>query len=117
MTDNELEEKLAKIMDEIPEIEGLIAFNKEGEILSGQTITEMDNQKIVTRANELFKLALELGEATEKEGIAEINLNSKDGNIIIEGSKKLGVIALVGKEAAHSLALIMRTLRALLSNS
>ena len=116
MGDKELEGKLAKIMDEIPEIEGLIAFDNNSKILSGQTITEMDNKKIVVKANELLKLAKELGEASEKEGATEINLSSKDGNIIIEGSKKLGLIALVGKDAVHSLALIMRTLRALLTS-
>ena len=37
-----LEQKLAELMDIVPECEGLIAADSNGKVLVGQTITELD---------------------------------------------------------------------------
>jgi len=112
----EIEGKLAKMMDEIPEIEGLIAFDAEGKLITGQTITELDNDKICNKSLDVFNKALELGKITEKNNIKEIIFYAEEGNIIIAGSKNLNIIALIGKDAAHSIALVMRALRTLVES-
>ena len=44
MSKEDLEPKLAEIMDQIPEVEGVIAFDVAGKVISGQTIENKDNK-------------------------------------------------------------------------
>ena len=46
MNKEELEQKLAQLMDTVPECEGLIAADTEGKVIIGQTITELNHSKI-----------------------------------------------------------------------
>ena len=51
MSKDDLEPKLAELMNQIPEVEGVIAFSETGKIISGQTIESMDKDKIATVIN------------------------------------------------------------------
>ena len=68
MSGKEIEAMLERIMDQIPEVEGLIACDASGKKLSGQTITEMDHGAIIKSALNIFKAANELGVSVENDG-------------------------------------------------
>ena len=114
MAASEIEAMLNRIMDQIPEVEGLIAADASGKKLSGQTITEMDHQAIIKQVLTVFKAANELGITVEKGEVDEVKMNSKEGYTMIVGSKKLILIALTGLDAQNSLSLIIRNLHMVL---
>nr|MDO8113263.1 hypothetical protein [Candidatus Sigynarchaeota archaeon] len=111
----ELEKKLCRLMDEISEIEGLIALDNKGTLLVGQTITEMDKAAIGKAAFETFSKAKALGKATAKGGIQAMNLTLEKGSCCIVGNDSLIIFSLQGTDAANSIALILRSIKACLS--
>ena len=56
-----LEQKLAELMDIVPECEGLIAADSSGKVLVGQTITDMDHSKIAKACVAIVKDSNTLG--------------------------------------------------------
>ncbi|MHA1835645.1 MAG: roadblock/LC7 domain-containing protein, partial [Candidatus Odinarchaeia archaeon] len=103
MSNSELEQKLSRLMDEIPEIEGIIAFSSDGSEITGQTITEMDKDQLIEKALSVIKESSELSSLAGKGDFTGITLSGKEGYIIIENSKNVNIIALADKEAAHSI--------------
>jgi len=110
----EIEAMLERIMDQIPEVEGLIACDANGKKLSGQTITEMDHSAIIKSVLDIFKAATEVGAKVEKGEVNEVRVNAKDGYITIVGSNKLVLIGIAGLDAVNSLSLIGRNLHMVL---
>ena len=107
---NEIEKVLGNLMDTIPEIEGLICA-ENGKVLIGQTLTDMDKQKISESCISILENGNTLSETIEKGGVKEINVRFDDGYAVVVGSPKLVFIALTGNDAAPSLGLIQRNLR------
>ena len=114
MAAKEIEAMLERIMDQIPEVEGLIACDASGKKLTGQTITEMDHDAIIKSVLNVFNAANDLGAKVEKGEVNEVRVNSKEGYTVIVGSKKLVLIGLAGLDAINSLSLIARNLHMVL---
>ncbi|HUX99191.1 MAG TPA: roadblock/LC7 domain-containing protein [Candidatus Deferrimicrobium sp.] len=114
MSQSEIESMLNRIMDQIPEVEGIIAADGNGKKISGQTITEMDHDKIIKAVLTTFKASQELGTVVEKGEATEVRVNSKDGYTMIVGSKKLILIAITALDAVNSVSLIVRNLHMIL---
>ena len=110
----EIEAMLERIMDQIPETEGLLAVDAKGRKLSGQTITEMDHDAIIKAVTALFKASTEVSTNVEKGEVNEIRINSSDGYIIVVGSKKFILIGITGLDAVNSVSLIGRNLHMIL---
>ena len=111
MSAKEIEAMLERVMDQIPEVEGLIAVDAKGKKLSGQTITEMDHAAIIKSSLNVFNAANELGNNVEKGAVNVVRANSAEGYTMIVGSPKLVVIGITGLDAVNSLSLIVRNLK------
>ncbi len=114
MSKAEIESMLERIMDQIPEVEGLIAADGNGKKLSGQTITEMDHDAILKSVVAVFKQSNDLGAKVEKGEVNEIRLNSKNGYTVVVGSKKLILVGITGLDAVNSVSLVARNLHMVL---
>ncbi|MBD3226582.1 MAG: hypothetical protein GF329_00200 [Candidatus Lokiarchaeota archaeon] len=112
---DKVEQLLAEIMDQIPEVEGLIAADFDGNVLTGQTLTSMDHSKIVEETINVLYASKNLTKQIEKGDINEIRLSSDEGFTLIIFGKELIFIALTGTDAAPSLGLIVRNLSVALS--
>ena len=111
----EIEAMLERVMDQIPEVEGLIACDAtSGKELSGQTITEMDHKAIIKAVLNVFKAANDVGTSVEKGVVSVVRIDSQDGYTMVVGSKKLILIGLTGLDAVNSLSLVVRNLKMIL---
>jgi predicted regulator of Ras-like GTPase activity (Roadblock/LC7/MglB family) len=105
-----IEQKLAELMDIIPECEGLIAADSNGEIIVGKTITDMDDDKIAKACVAIVNDSNALGNDTGKGGLKTITIELEDGFVVLVGSKENTLIALAGSDGRSSLALLKRNL-------
>jgi predicted regulator of Ras-like GTPase activity (Roadblock/LC7/MglB family) len=116
MVDKEkIEQGLATIMDQIPEVEGLIAADYDGNVLTGQTLTQMDHSKIVKSMLEVLEASKGLSTQIEKGDVSEIRVSSDEGFTLIIVGKDVLFVAITGTDAASSLGLIVRNLTVALS--
>jgi len=109
-----VEQALAQIMDQIPEVEGLIAADYNGNVLIGQTLTEMNHKKLIEETLSVINASKKLSKEIEKGGIKEIRLSSEEGFTLIILGKDLVFCAITGTDAAPSLGLIVRNLTVVL---
>ncbi|MHC1592230.1 MAG: roadblock/LC7 domain-containing protein [Candidatus Helarchaeales archaeon] len=107
---DEIEKLLADLMDNIPEIEGLIAA-EDGKVIVGQTLTELDHSGVADNSVKILENATKLAQIIEKGDVKEINVRANDGYVIIVGSGNLLFAAITGTDATSSLGLIQRNLR------
>lgn len=111
MADKEvLEQKLAELMDIVPECEGLIAADSNGKVIVGQTITEMDHAKIAKACAVIIKDSNTLGNDISKGGLKTTTIELEGGFAVLVGSEKNVLIALAGVDGRSSLALLKRNL-------
>jgi predicted regulator of Ras-like GTPase activity (Roadblock/LC7/MglB family) len=110
-----LESKLAALMDDIPEIEGLIALDSKGKIIVGQTITEMDLDAIAKAAKTAFDACVGLGGAVGKGSVVSLNVALEKGSSCIVGNDKVIIVTLQGLDASTSIALIVRQMKSILT--
>ncbi len=106
-----IENKLAAMMDEIPEIEGLLAFDNNGRLICGQTLTELDKNKLISISTEVFKDSSELAASADKGKVSTVTITTDKGYLIIEMKTGFSILALLGVEAASSLSLVIRSLK------
>jgi len=105
-----LEQKLAELMDIVPECEGLIAADSSGKVQIGQTITDMDHGKIAKSCAAIIKDSNSLGKDIGKGGLKTTTIELENGFAVLVGSEKSVLIALAGLDARSSLALLKRNL-------
>jgi len=105
-----LEQKLAELMDIVPETEGLIAADPNGKVLIGQTITEMDHAKIAKACATIIKDSNNLGKDIGKGSLRTTTIELEKGYAVLVGSEKSVLIALAGVDGRSSLGLIKRNL-------
>jgi predicted regulator of Ras-like GTPase activity (Roadblock/LC7/MglB family) len=105
-----LEQKLAELMDIVPECEGLIAADSNGKVIIGQTITDMDHSKIAKACAAIIKDSNTLGKDTGKGSLKTTTIELENGFAILVGSEKNTLIALAGSDGRSSLALLKRNL-------
>ena len=115
MDKKELEGKLSKLMDDVPEIEGLIALDKKGSIIVGQTLLEMDLAPIAKATFEMFSRSRELARLAGKGNIQAINMALDTGSCCIVGNDDITVISMQGDDATNSIALILRYMKGMLA--
>ncbi|MFX1377253.1 MAG: roadblock/LC7 domain-containing protein [Promethearchaeota archaeon] len=105
-----LEQKLAELMDIVPECEGLIAADSNGKVIIGQTITEMDHGKIAKACAAIIKDSNNLGKDIDKGGLKTTTIELEKGFAVLVGSAKNVLIGLAGSDGRSSLALLKRNL-------
>ncbi|HEC40688.1 MAG TPA: hypothetical protein ENI29_20770 [bacterium] len=105
-----LEQKLAELMDIVPECEGLIAADSEGKVIIGQTLTDMDHGKIAKACATIIKDSNTLGKDIGKGGLKTTTIELESGFAVLIGTKENVLIALAGSDGRSSLALLKRNL-------
>ena len=110
MSKEDIEKKLAQLMDIVPECEGLIAADLNGKVIVGQTITEMDHAKIAKSCVSIIKDSNTLGANIEKGSIKTTTIELEEGFAVLVGSEKTVLIALAGIDGNASLGLLKRNL-------
>jgi predicted regulator of Ras-like GTPase activity (Roadblock/LC7/MglB family) len=108
----EVETILAEIMDTIPELEGLITASNTGKVVAGQTLREMDHGAIITSVLTLLKESKGVSTSVDQGPAQVIYLETNKGYTVAVTASKALVVAIAGKDAAASLGLIIRSLRA-----
>ncbi|MCP4760724.1 MAG: roadblock/LC7 domain-containing protein [archaeon] len=111
---SDIEAKLAQLMSDIAEIEGIVAFDAGGKVISGQTIEEKDKNKIAKTASSLIGNLKPFGESIGKGNVNEVTLNMDEGYAVILFGEKHSIAAFVGKDDKNQLALLSRSIRNLL---
>jgi len=110
MSKKDIEPKLAQLMDLVPECEGLIAADQEGNVIVGQTLIEMDHSKIAKACTKILNDSNTLGQDTGKGSVRNITIELEDGFAILVGSEQVVLIALAGVDGRASLGLLKRNL-------
>ena len=105
-----IEQKLAELMDIVPETEGLIAADANGKVLVGQTITEMDHAKIAKACAAIIKDSNNLGKDIGKGSLKTTTIELDNGYAVLVGSEKNVLIALAGLDGRSSLGLLKQNL-------
>ncbi len=105
-----LEQKLAELMDAVPECEGLIAADLNGKVLIGQTITEMSHDKIAKACVAIVKETNNLGANIGKGSLKTTTIELDNGFAVLVGSENTVLIALAGLDGRSSLALLKKNL-------
>ncbi|MBS7246999.1 MAG: roadblock/LC7 domain-containing protein [Candidatus Freyarchaeota archaeon] len=109
------EEIIASIMDKIPEIEGIILFDADGNAIVSQTITQMRHAEIAKSAAAMIDVARKLSQSVDKGDASVTYVESEGGFTVVAFAGKKGLLAITGKDATNSLGLIMRNLKLVLS--
>jgi predicted regulator of Ras-like GTPase activity (Roadblock/LC7/MglB family) len=106
-----IEEKLAELMDIVPECEGLIAADLQGKVIVGQTLTDMDHNKIAKACAAIIKDSNNLGNDIGKGSLKTTTMELEKGFAVLVGSNKNILIALAGVDGKASLSLLKRNLK------
>ncbi|MHA1631836.1 MAG: roadblock/LC7 domain-containing protein [Candidatus Freyarchaeota archaeon] len=109
------EELIASIMEQIPEIEGVILFDSDGKAIISQSLTQMKHAEIAKHAAAMVDAAKKLSQSAEKGDAAVAYVESDDGFTVITFAGGKGLLAITGRDATNSLGLIMRNLKLALS--
>ncbi|TFG17321.1 MAG: hypothetical protein EU530_10800 [Promethearchaeota archaeon] len=111
MSKAEIEPKLAGIMSEIAEVEGIVAFDPKGDVISGQTIGGDDVQKIAKTASDLLPRLTLLGSSIQKGSPREVTIGLTKGYAIIVFGTKYSIMCFVGEDAKTQLGLLSRQIK------
>jgi len=104
----ELAPKLEQIMSEISVCEGLVLAKNNGEVLLGQTLTEMDHNTIAKSVSKIFKTKID---ALNKGNMTEMTLGLDEGFLIAVKNKNLMVLGFLGTDGKSSVGLLLRQLK------
>ena len=112
-----IEDQLNDVMEQIPAIEGLIAFRaKKGEILAGQTLTELNHNEIIEYSMAIVNGASSLGKTVDKGNVSEIDIDCAEGFAVVLNSGDIALTALAGQDARAELGLLRLNLKTALEN-
>ncbi|MHA1506659.1 MAG: hypothetical protein ACTSR0_05700 [Candidatus Asgardarchaeia archaeon] len=118
MSTESIESLLSDIMESHPLIEGLIASNSKGEILSGQTIIDIDFDGMTTIAKsvlQIAKSALRMSNICKKGKIRDFVVTCEKGYFVVVGMEDVILIAITGLDAKSEIGLIRKTMISRLS--
>jgi predicted regulator of Ras-like GTPase activity (Roadblock/LC7/MglB family) len=110
-----IEQKLAELMDIVPECEGLIAADSNGKVIIGQTLTEMNHNAIAKACTNIIKDSNTLGTDIGKGKLKTTTIELDNGFAILVGSETLTLIGLAGLDGRASLSLLRRNLISILN--
>ena len=101
-----IEAALNEFMEKSPLIEGVMAFRPDGSLVVGQTLVQLDKDKICEKALSVARDAATLSELIEKGKIAEISIRTESGYMIVMGKAGLIILAFMGTDAQPHLGFI-----------
>ena len=104
----ELAPKLESIMSEISVCEGLVLAKNNGDVLIGQSLTEMDHDSIAKHVSKIFKTKME---SLNKGNLLEMTLGLDEGFLIAVKNEELMVLGFLGSDGRSSVGLLLRQLK------
>ncbi len=104
----ELAPKLQSIMSELSVCEGLVLAKNNGEVLLGQTLTDMNHDSIAKSVSKMFKTKID---NLSKGNISEMTLGLEEGFLIAVKNKNLMVLGFLGTDGKSSVGLLLRQLK------
>ena len=104
----EIGPKLEKVMDSVSVCEGLILGDMQGKVSMGQTLLEMDHKAILKKVIQMLKIQVE---AVDKGETISIQLEFKEGFLIVIKKDKNILIGLLGSDGKGSVGLLHRQLQ------
>lgn len=104
----ELAPKLESIMSEIAVCEGLVLAKNNGEVLIGQTITDMNHSTIAKSVSKIFKANID---ALNKGKLLEMTLGMDEGFLLAVKNKNFMVLGFLGTDGKSSVGLLLRQLK------
>ncbi|MHA1734138.1 MAG: hypothetical protein ACTSU5_19525 [Promethearchaeota archaeon] len=116
MSKDAIEPKLAELLDSISELEGIVAADTSGKVITGQNITEIDLNSVASKVVALIKGGGELGESSGKGSPNDFQFSFEEGFVQAVWNDKFLLIGLTGEDGRNSLGLVLRSLRQLLPN-
>lgn len=105
-----IEKKLAELFDIVPETEGLIVSDMEGNVIIGQTITDMNHNAIAKTCVAIIKYSSTMGDNIGKGAFKAATIDLESGYAVIVKSDAILLIALAGLDGKASLSLLKRNL-------
>ncbi|MHA1777810.1 MAG: hypothetical protein DRO88_12050 [Promethearchaeia archaeon] len=108
MNIEEVGPKLAAAMDAVPVCEGLILAKISGEVLIGQTLTELNHGEIAKSFSKLFEVDFSY---LERGKLQDYTINLENGSIIAVRNEDHMLIGLLGADGKSSVGLLVRQLR------
>lgn len=108
MNIEEIAPKLADVMDAVSVCEGLILAKIDGEVLIGQTLTDLNHAEIAKSFSKLFEVDFSL---LERGKLQDYTINLENGAIIAVRNDTHMLIGLLGNDGKSSVGLLVRQLR------
>jgi len=109
---DKIEKLLNDLMNQIPDIEGLILSKADGSLIVAQTIfPDLDDQLISKTAVEVAESAIQLSGTIEKGEIKELNVEFNEGFCLITSKNDLVLTVIAGTDARSQLGLIKMNLQ------
>jgi len=105
-----VEKALAGFMDTIPELEGVIAFNTNAEVISGQMLMDVDQSRLAYDLLNLAKNATSISKTLGKDKLIELTIKAKEGLILVKGQSGVIICAIAGQDAKQHMGLMLREL-------
>lgn len=116
MTTDAIEKLLNDLMNEIPDIEGLVLSRNNGDLVVSQTIfPDLDDNQISKTAVEVAESALRLSGTIDKGEIKELNVEFNEGFCLITSKNDLVLTVICATDARSQLGLIKMNLQKTLS--
>ncbi|MEM3526363.1 MAG: roadblock/LC7 domain-containing protein, partial [Candidatus Jordarchaeaceae archaeon] len=103
MSQSKAEKIVAELMDKVPEIEGILLLDKNGNVSVGQTITQMNHSAIAKNAAAMITAARELNKTIAKGDANVAYVEGDKGYAVMANSDKAILLAIISKDAAQSL--------------
>src|SRR6056297_1242304 len=113
MDKEELAQKLGGVMDTVTVCEGLIYSKLDGEVIIGQTLTEMNHDSISRNISKIFKLELS---AAEKGAVRDVSIELDEGALVAVKNESHFVIGLLGSDGLSSKGLLRRQLQNIMND-
>ena len=107
-----IEKILSDLMNQIPDIEGLILSKNDGGLIVSQTIfPDLDDNKISKSAVDVAESAIQLSRTIEKGEIKELNIEFDEGFCLITSKKDAVLTVICVTDARSQLGLIIMNLQ------
>lgn len=112
MNKEEISKKLEGVMGAVPVCEGLIYATIKGEVIVGQTLTEMNHEELARKAGNMLEIELN---AANKGKVTDITIGLSEGAIIAVKKNDNILIGILGDDGRSSMGLLRRQLKNIMS--
>ncbi len=115
ITSDKIEKILSDLMNEIPDIEGIVLSKDDGSLIVSQTIfPDLDDNAISKTAVDVAQSAVRLSGTIEKGEIKELNVEFNEGFCLIISKNNVVLTIIAATDARSQLGLIkMNAIKAL----